>query len=67
MTLLIFFGGLCIGLSIGFVATFDFHKKRLEEEREVFYAEGYSNGLADAHKPGASIEWHQDHLPPSRL
>lgn len=58
--MLVFIAGLFIGLAMGFVATFDFHKKRLEEEREVFYAEGYASGLEDAKKPGASIEWHKD-------
>jgi hypothetical protein len=68
MTLiLVFLVGLGIGVAMGFVTTFDFHKKRLEEERDVAYGMGYANGLEDAKKPGTSIEWHQDHLPPSRL
>lgn len=61
MTMLIFAAGLFIGMAFGFVVVFDFHKRKLEEERDVAYAEGYSNGLADAKKPGSSIEWHKDH------
>lgn len=67
MTMLVFTAGLFIGMAFGFVVTFDFHKKKLEEEKDVAYGMGYSNGLADAKKPGSSIEWRAEHLPPSRL
>jgi hypothetical protein len=65
--MLVFAAGLFIGMSLSFVVTFDFYKKRLEEERDVAYGMGYSNGLADTKKPGSSIEWHAEHLPPSKL
>ena len=62
-----FIGGGLLGYAMGLVQAFDAARKKMLEDREVFYAEGYSNGLSDAKKPGSSIEWHQDHLPPSRL
>ena len=65
--MLVFIAGLFIGLCMGFVVVFDFHKKRLDEERDVAYGMGYANGLEDAKKPGASLEWHKEHLPPSKL
>lgn len=67
MTMLVFAAGLFIGMAFGFVVTFDHFKKKLAEEQDISYGMGYSNGLADAKKPGSSIEWHNDHLPPSRL
>ena len=64
MTLiLVFLVGFGIGGAISFVTVFDHFKKKLEEEQDIAYGMGYSNGLADARKPGSSIQWAAGHGP----
>ena len=64
MTLiLVFLAGFGIGGAFSFVTVFDHFKKKLEEEQDISYGMGYSNGLADARKPGSSIQWAAGHGP----
>lgn len=60
--ILAFVLGAGVGGAMIFTVVFDAYRKKLEEEKEIAYAMGYSSGLSDRKKP-VELKWADSHGP----